>query len=124
MLFIGLVNQLATSTNFIATLLAPLRPLLSTKNDLLWLSDHEGVLSNVKKSLTMPLVLSFFDITKPKRLTTDASKHGVGLILQQKSVDDWTLVLARSRLDVESRYTTIELKLLAVVWAVAKCKVL
>ena len=31
--FFGLVNQLATSTNLVAALVAPLRPLLSTKND-------------------------------------------------------------------------------------------
>ena len=123
--FIGLVNQLTTSTNSVAALLAPLRPLLSTKNDFVWSSDHEGAFSNIKKSLTTPPVLSFFDITKPTRLTTDASKQGVGFILQQKPADDWTLVQAGSRFlsDAESRYATIELELLAVVWAVAKCKV-
>ena len=65
----------------------------------------------------MPLVLSFFDITKPTCLTTDASKQGVGIILQQKSVDDWILVQAGSWLlsDAELRYATIELELLAVV---------
>ena len=31
--FFGLVNQLASSTNELATVLAPLRPLLSTRND-------------------------------------------------------------------------------------------
>jgi len=35
--FFGLLNQLSTSTNAISTLLTPLRPLLSTKNDFLWL---------------------------------------------------------------------------------------
>ena len=123
--FIRLVNQLTTSTNSVAALLAPLRPLQSTKNDFVWSSDHKGAFSNIKKSLTPPPVLSFFDITKPTRLTTDASKQGVGFILQQKSVDDWTLVQAGSQFlsDAESRYATIELQLLAVVWAIAKCKV-
>ena len=86
--FIGLINQLTTSTNLVAALLAPLRPLLSTKNDFVWSSDHEGAFTNIKRSLTIPPVLSFFDITKPTCLTTDASRQGVGFILQQKSVDD------------------------------------
>lgn len=36
--FFGLINQLASSTNELATVLAPLRPLLSTRNDFVWAS--------------------------------------------------------------------------------------
>ena len=95
--FIGLVNQLSTSTNTVATLLAPLRPLLSTKNDFVWSSSHEEAFSVAKKSLTKPPVLSFFDIAKPTRLSTDAS-------LQQKTSDEWSLIQAGSRFlsDTES----------------------
>ena len=123
--FIGLVNQLSTSTNTVATLLAPLRPLMSTKNDFLWLSSYEEAFCNAKKSLTTPPVLSFFDITKPTRLCTDASRQGLGFILQQKTSEEWTLVQAGSWFlsDAESRYATIELELLAISWAIAKCKV-
>ena len=123
--FIGLVNQLSTSTNTVAKLLAPFRPLLSTKNDFIWSSSHEEAFSIAKKSLTTPPALSFFDITKPTRLSTDASRQGLGFVLQQKTSDDWSLVQAGSRFlsDAESRYATIELELLAVVWAVTKCKV-
>ena len=39
--FIGLVNQLSSSTNAVATLLAPLRPLLSTKNEFVWSHSHD-----------------------------------------------------------------------------------
>ena len=106
--FIGLVNQLSM-------LLAPLRPLVSTKNDFTWSSSHEEAFSIAKKSLTTPPVLSFFDISKPTRLSTDASRQGLGFILQQKTSDDWSLVQAGSRFrsDAESRYATIELELLA-----------
>ena len=38
--FMGLVNQLSTSTHTLASLLTPLRPLLSTKNEFLWSSHH------------------------------------------------------------------------------------
>ena len=34
--FVGLVNQLSSRTPTVAGLLAPLRPLLSTKNDFMW----------------------------------------------------------------------------------------
>ena len=123
--FIGLANQLSTSTNTVATLLAPLRPLLSTKNDFVWSESHEEAFSAAKRSLTTPPVLSFFDITKPTRLSTDASRQGLGFILQQKISDEWLLVQAGSRFlsDAESRYATIELELLAVTWAITKCKI-
>ena len=38
--FCELANQLSLSINMIATLLTPLRPLLSMKNDFLWTDDH------------------------------------------------------------------------------------
>ena len=82
-LFCGLVNQLASGTNTIAELMAPLRPLLSTKNDYLW-SEHHAQAFFKKQMVTSP-VLAFFDITKPTRLCTDASRQGLGFVLQQQS---------------------------------------
>jgi len=123
--FFGLVNQVASSTNKIAELLAPLRPLLSTKNEFLWTPDHDQAINKAKSHLTNPPTLAFFDIRKPTRLSTDASRHGIGFVLQQqKQPGEWTLTQAGSRFlsDAESRYAVIELELLAVAWAVLKCK--
>ena len=122
--FLGLVNQLSTSTNALATLLDPLRPLLSTKNEFLWSTPQDEALSHIKKSLTAPPQLSFFDINKPTRLCTDASRQGLGFILQQKTAEKWALIQAGSHflLDAETRYAVIELEMLAVSWAVAKCR--
>ncbi len=71
--FIGLVNQLSASTPVIASLLAPLRPLLSTKNEYTWSEEFEAAFNNAKKSLTSAPVLSYFDPGKETRLCTDAS---------------------------------------------------
>ena len=111
-------------TDTITSLLSPLRPLLSTKNEFLWSPTHDEAFSRVKASLTAPPVLSFFSIGKATRLSTDASRQGLGFILQQKTGDKWTLIQAGSRFlsDAESRYAIIELEMLAVVWAVHKCK--
>ena len=68
--FIGLVNQLSSSTNAVATLLALLRPLLSTNNKFVWSPSHDTAFLAAKES---PPVLSFFDITKPTCLSTDAT---------------------------------------------------
>ena len=72
--FIGLVNQLSASTPTIATLLAPLRPLLSTKNEYTWTEEFEAAFANVKKSLTSAPILSYFDPDKLAFAQTPAAK--------------------------------------------------
>jgi len=80
--FMGLADQLSTSTHTLAALLTPLRPLLSTNNELLWSSHHQEAFTNTKTSLTISPLLSFFNVTKPTRLSIDASGQGTGFILQ------------------------------------------
>ncbi len=118
---VGLVNQLST----IATLLAPLRPLLSTKNECMWSSDINNAFITARQSLTSAPTLSFFDPSKLTHLCTDASRQGLGFVSQQKSDDDWVLFQAGSHFlsDAESRYAIIELELLAVTWAIIKCNI-
>ena len=123
--FVGLVNQLSSSTNAVASLLTPFRALLSTKNEFTWSSCRDTVFTAAKASLTTQPTLSYFDLTKPTRLSTDASCQGLGYVLQQLHGDTWSLVQAGSQFlsDAESRYATIELELLAVMWAITKCRV-
>ena len=122
--FFGLVNQLSASTNTISTLLTPLCPLLSTKNDFIWSPNHDEAFKKAKESLTIAPILSFFNTNKPTRLRTDTSRHGLGFILQQQSTDGtWKLIQAGSHFfsNTECRYAVIELEMLAVCWAIIKC---
>ena len=119
------MNQLSSSTDIITELLLPLRPLLSTKNEFLWSEEHDQALANAKKHLVSVPTLAFFDVQKPTRLCTDASRHGLGFVLQQLSATgQWVLIQAGSRFltPTETRYAVIELELLAVAWSVMKCK--
>ncbi len=71
----------------------------------------------------MAPTLPFFDSGKATRLCTDASRQGLGFVLQQKTANDtWTLIQAGSRFltGPETRYAVIELELLAVSWATLK----
>ena len=54
----------------------------------------------------------------------DASRQGLGFVLQQQSDDTWVMIQAGSRFlsDAESRYAIIELEVLAVAWAIMKCR--
>lgn len=80
---------------------------------------------SVKRALTSPPVLAFFDPKLPTVLQTDASRlNGLGFALMQKHGDCWRLVQCGSRFltDTESRYSVIELEMLALVWSVRKCR--
>ena len=121
----GFGQQLSASTPSVATLLIPLRPLLSTKNEFVWTPEANQAFVDVKRALTTSPLLSYFDPSRPTRVCTDASRQGVGFALQQWSGDSWVLVQAGSRFltDAESRYAIIELELLAVTWAIHKCTI-
>ena len=94
--FFGLANQLSASTATLANLLAPLRPLLSTKNEFAWSPNFDKAFISAKQALTSAPTVSFFDPDKPTRLCTDASHQGLGFVLQQKNGDNWALIQAGS----------------------------
>ena len=86
------------------------------KIEFIWSNYYQEAFVQVKISLTTSPKLSFYDINKPTRLSTDASRQGLGFILQQKTGDTWTLVQASSLFlsDMQTRYAIIELEMLAV----------
>ena len=124
--FMGLVNQLADFTPDIAAAAQPLRPLMSPKRSFVWTADHKEAFIRVKAALSSPPVLAPFDPSLPVVLQTDASRlNGIGYaLLQDHGGNQHRLVQCGSRFlsDAEVRYATIELELLAVVWAISKCK--
>lgn len=124
--FMGLVNQLAEFTSDIAAKAQPLRPLLSPKRSFTWTPDHDRAFEEVKQALLSPPVLAPFDPALPVVLQTDASRlYGLGYaLLQDHGHGQKRLVQCGSRFlaDAETRYATIELEMLAVAWAMSKCK--
>ena len=69
--------------------------------------------------------MTHFKKHKKLRIICDASKHGLGAVLQQQqSNQEWKPVSFASRFltDFESKYSINELELLAVVWAIEHFK--
>ncbi|XP_068216653.1 uncharacterized protein [Palaemon carinicauda] len=124
--FMGLVNQLAEFTPDIALTAQPLRPLMSPKRSFIWTPDHDQAFKRVKQALSSPPVLASFDPTLPTILQTDASRlYGIGYaLLQDHGSGRLRVVQCGSRFlaDAETRYATIELEMLAVSWALTKCR--
>ena len=125
--FFGLVNQLGAFSKDIAHLAGPLRPLLKAKNAFVWLPSHIDAFTNLKEALVSPPILQPFDVKCETFLMTDASRtRGLGYALMQKRTNgEMVLIQCGSRFitETERRYAMVELELLAVVWAMNKCKV-
>ena len=121
----GLVTQLGDFSSDVSSVTRPLRTLLSKRNTFVWLPAHDAAFQDVKAALVAPPISAHFDPALPTVLQMDASHHkGLGFALLQQHCNQWRLIQCGSRFltDTESRYAMVELELLAVVWAVRKCR--
>ncbi|KAG0722364.1 Transposon Ty3-I Gag-Pol polyprotein [Chionoecetes opilio] len=123
--FFGVVNQLADFSTEVAEAADTLRALLSPRKEFVWTPAHQSSFQSVKKALSSTPVLAHFDPALPTVLQTDASRlKGLGYALLQRHGTKLRLVQCGSRFlsDTETRYAVVELELLAVVWAMRKCR--
>ena len=127
--FMGCIHHLIKFTPRQAELSEPLRPLLSknntkAQNKLDWKEEHTEAFENIKKQIKNITENKHFDITKDTRIKSDASKKGLGACLEQKHGQIWKPVAYASRFlnRLEERYSTNELELLAIVWALEHFK--
>ena len=122
--FLGMVNQLSTYHPGLAKHTGVLQALLRKDTAYLWLQDHQAAFNQLKSDLLDTLALNHFDPSWNTRLITDASRlHGLGFVLMQHS-DEKTKVIqcgSRSLSSAEKNYSTLELELTAIVWAIQKC---
>ena len=124
--FLGLANQLGQFLPDLTHLDSNLRLLLKKKNAFVWLDQHQQDFDKIKKAICSHHVLHIFNPDLPTELLTDASRlKGLGYALMQRTPEGKARLIqcgSRSLLDAESRYATIELEALAILWAVRKCR--
>ena len=123
--FLGAVNQLGFFIPDIAHATAPLRELLKKNVAFQWLEVHADAFAKTKDLLTGSLLVKPFDPNLPVELLTDASRScGLGYCLLQREENGTPRLLecgSRSLKPAEKNYATIELELLAAVYAMKKC---
>ena len=122
--FLGMVNQLSTYHPGIAKHTGILQLLLKKNTAFTWLEEHQAAFHNLKSDLLSALSLNHFDQSWDTRLVTDASRlHGLGFVLMQSKGDKVKVIQcgSRSLASAEKNYSTLELELAAIVWAVQKC---
>ena len=126
-LFMGSIHHLIKFIPNLATLSAPIRPLLSSsasKKKLEWNDKHSAAFRNIKNAIQNILEQKHFNIKTETRVKCDASKKGLGACLEQKENNNWLPIAYASRFlnKNEQRYSINELELLAVVWSLQHFK--
>ena len=96
--FLGMVNQLSKFSPLLAEKNKPLRDLLSTKNQWLWVSSQQQVFRTIKDELSSSRVLALFDAERNTRVSADASSYGLGAVLtHQQPTGEWKPTVYISR---------------------------
>jgi transposase InsO family protein len=116
--FLGMVNYMAKFVKNLSQTASPLRELLHKNAEWCWLTQHEQAFDELKKQLSSPPVLRYYNVKKPVMLTCDASQAGLGAACLQDGIP--VAYGSRAMTPTETRYAQIEKELLAVVHACTK----
>ncbi|XP_046856095.1 uncharacterized protein K02A2.6-like [Xenia sp. Carnegie-2017] len=117
--FLGMVTYLGKFLPRLSDETAPLRQLL--EKDVVWHFEtkHRQAIENRKHLVTSSPVLTYFNPKHAIRITADASKSGLGAVLEQLEENTWKPVAYASRAMTQSEqnYAQIEKETLAIVFA-------
>ena len=116
--FMDSVHSLHKYLPSLAESSAPLRPMLSKKNDFVWTNECQLAFEMLKKQVAKIVEFKHFDVQKDIRIVCDASHNGLEAVLEQLGSERWRPILFASRFmnAAEKKYSTDELQMLAVVW--------
>ena len=81
--FMGSIHSLHKYLPALAESSAPLRPLLSKRNDYIWTPECQCAFEILKKQVSNIVELRRFDIHKDIRFVCDASHNGLGAVPKQ-----------------------------------------
>ncbi|GFR65841.1 Pol polyprotein [Elysia marginata] len=119
---LGMVNQGGNFIDNLATMAEPLRQLLKKESAWVWTPSHVKSFRDTKEALSTAPVLAHCGTRLETKVSSDASKFGLGSVLFQKKGEDWKHVMfaSRSMTSTEQRYAQIEMEALAATWAFEK----
>ncbi|KMQ84177.1 reverse ribonuclease integrase, partial [Lasius niger] len=120
--FLGVASWYRRFIADFSAIAAPLTRL--TRKRVRWTEVEEAAFVRLKEALTIAPVLACPDFTRPFMLQTDASTHGLGLVLtQQLSEGERVIAYASRTLNAAERnYSATELECLAVIWGIRRMR--
>ena len=101
-----------------STITLPIRDILKKDVIFHWDPTQEAAFTEIKKILSTPPVLTYYDVNKPVMISCDASQSGLGALLLQEGKP--VAYASRALTSTEVQYAQIEEELLAVVFAFSK----
>lgn len=118
----GMVNFIGKFIPNLTAKTSCIRELLHRDCEFKWTVKHEHEWQQLKNTLTTAPVLSFYDHTKRIKLSTDASKDGIGAVLLQAEGEHWKPVAYASRAMTKSecRYAQIEKECLGLAYGLER----
>ena len=116
--FIGIVNYLSKFPARLSEFTEPIRDLCTEKVPFNWGPEHDCVFQLIKKEIAAASILAYYNPKKPTILQTDTSCKGLGACLLQNQKPVY--FANRALLEIQKGYVVIELKSLAVAWAMEK----
>ena len=87
--FLGGVNQLNKFIPDLAVIYSPFRSTLKKDAKWIWNNEHEKAFLKVNDEVRKVAELTHFKRNKPLRIICDASKNGLGAVLQQCEENTW-----------------------------------
>ena len=116
--FLGMVQFLSRFIPNLASVAAVLWDLTKSSSEFQWNPEHQEAVAEIKRMITSPGSLQYFDASKPVTIQVDASTCGLGATLLQ----DKGPVEYRSKLltETEKRYSNIEREMLGIVHGLEK----
>ena len=123
--FLGAVNKFNKFIPNLALISHPFRSILKKDAEWEWNEKHENAFIKINEEIKNVVELTHFKRNKEIRIICDASKQGLGAVLQQRQDNsNWTPICFASRFltDFETKYSINELELLAIVWAIEHFK--
>ena len=98
----------------------PLRPLLKKTSKFIWTEEHEKCFNEIKDRIANATANGHYNLQLETRIKCDASRSGLGIALEQLTVDGWEPIAFASRFltSCKERHSVNELELLGVVWSI------
>ena len=103
---LGMINYLGKFLPQLSDISEPLRNLTKETVKFIWSQIHEDAFNKLKKMISEPPVLQYYDLEEDVTLETDASDYGLGDVLLQKGRP--LAFASRTLSQLERRYSQIE----------------
>ena len=118
--FLGLANYYRKFVKDFSVIAKPLNDLTKKAKVFHWSEECQKAFMELKRRLVTAPVLAHGDPKLPYRLTTDASKVGLGWVLEQKQNDKFRVICygGKSLTPAQTNYGISDLEALAVVTAI------